>query len=237
MKTEFLSVASHQLRTPLGSMKWNLESLLAGDAGVLKKDIKVILKDVYDSNKRMLTLVNDLLNVSRIDQGRIKDDPKETDIKELIDASIREIGPLAKQKDVEISTQIASKLPHITLDPTRFYEVIKNLLSNGVKYNKPGGMVTINVEHSGDFVSIKVTDTGMGIPRNDQPKIFSKFFRAKNAVVSETEGTGLGLFVVKSYVEGWGGTVECKSTEGKGTEFTLRIPRKVHTIVTTREKA
>ena len=225
MKTEFLSVAAHQLRTPLGSMRWNMEMLLTGDAGEIPQPIKEIIQQVYDSNQRMITLVNDLLNVSRIDQGRVKDEPELTDLVEIVKAAIVEMEPVAKKKSVGIELNIGSdSLPKIMIDPKRFREAIQNLISNAVKYNQPDGKVIVSVDKQEEYMRIKVADTGMGIPKNNQGRLFSKFFRAENAVKSETEGSGLGLFVVKSYVEGWGGKVDFESEEGKGTVFTITLP-------------
>src|SRR3989344_5657667 len=225
MKTEFLSVAAHQLRTPLGSMRWNMEMLLTGDAGEIPQPIKEIIQQVYDSNQRMITLVNDLLNVSRIDQGRVKDEPELTDLVEIVKAAIVEMEPMAKKKSVGIELNIGSDgLPKIMIDPKRFREAIQNLISNAVKYNQPDGKVIVSVDKQDEYMRIKVADTGMGIPKNNQGRLFSKFLRAENAVKSETEGSGLGLFVVKSYVEGWGGKVDFESEEGKGTVFTITLP-------------
>ena len=225
MKTEFLSVAAHQLRTPLGSMRWNMEMLLTGDAGEIPQPIKEIIQQVYDSNQRMITLVNDLLNVSRIDQGRVKDEPELTDLVEIVKAAIVEMEPMAKKKSVGIELNIGSdSLPKIMIDPKRFREAIQNLVSNAVKFNQPDGKVIVSVDKQEEYMRIKVADTGMGIPKNNQGRLFSKFFRAENAVKSETEGSGLGLFVVKSYVEGWGGKVDFESEEGKGTVFTITLP-------------
>ena len=225
MKTEFLSVAAHQLRTPLGSMRWNMEMLLTGDAGEIPQPIKEVIQQVYDSNQRMITLVNDLLNVSRIDQGRVKDEPELTDLLEIVKAAIVEMEPVAKKKSVGIELNIGSdSLPKIMIDPKRFREAIQNLVSNAVKFNQPDGKVIVSVDKQEEYMRIKVADTGMGIPKNNQGRLFSKFFRAENAVKSETEGSGLGLFVVKSYVEGWGGKVDFESEEGKGTVFTITLP-------------
>lgn len=238
MKTEFLSVAAHQLRTPLGSMRWNIEMLISGDIEEVSEPIKDILQQVYDSNQRMAILVDDLLNTSRIDQERIADKPIETDIISIIKDAITEIDPFAQKRSITVSLDIEGDgYKEVILDPKKFREVIQNLLSNSVKYNKDGGKIFISVKKNTTFTNtngrklpcgylIKVQDTGMGIPKRDQKKLFSKFFRADNAVQSETEGSGLGLFVVKSYVEDWGGSVGFESEEGKGTTFKICLPNK-----------
>ncbi|MCH7730628.1 PAS domain-containing protein [Patescibacteria group bacterium] len=225
MKTEFLSVAAHQLRTPLGSMRWSMEMLLSGDVGEIPEPVKEVLQQTYDSNQRMITLVNDLLNVSRIDQGMVKDEPEMTDILEIIKAAIEEIKPEAERKSVKVVFEVEEgSIPKIMIDPKRFREVVQNLLSNAVKYNRPNGTAAVKVEKLAERINIRVADTGMGIPKKNRGRIFSKFFRAENAVKGETEGSGLGLFVVKSYVERWGGKVNFESEEGKGTTFTISLP-------------
>lgn len=227
IKDEFLSVASHQLRTPLGSMRWNMEMLLGGDVGELNPEAKKTVEQIYESNKRMITLVNDLLNVSRIDQDRVADNPKLTDIVDIIQEAVVEMEPLAKEQSVIIKLEVKNDyFPRITLDPKRFREVVQNLLSNAVKYNKPQGTVDVDVQKLNGYVEVKITDTGMGIPKKDQNRLFSKFFRAENAILAQTEGSGLGLFVVKSYIEAWGGKVSFESEEGKGTTFIITLPIK-----------
>jgi len=226
MKTEFLSVAAHQLRTPLGSMRWNMEMLLAGDIASLPKPAQEVVQQIYESNQRMISLVNDLLNVSRIEQGRVLDKLKLTDILELIKEVISEMKIEAEKKLVSISLMINNNVSKIMVDPKRFRQVIQNLLSNAVKYNYSGGRVVIEVKPLEDCIQISIRDIGMGIPKRDQSRVFSKFFRAANAVKSETKGSGLGLFVVRSYVESWRGKVWFESEENKGTTFYFTIPVK-----------
>ncbi len=227
-KNTFISIASHQMRTPLGSMKWNLEMLLDGDYGEIPKEAKNILEQVLDSNKRMVALVDDLLDVSRIDQGKAIDQLEMTEIVPIVSDSITEIKAVAQRKSVSLSMEIkGNPNPRVLVGPKRFREAIENLLSNAVKYSIQNGEVFVVVESSQDKVKISVADNGIGIPQKDQGRIFSRFFRADNAVRSETEGTGLGLFVVKSYAESWGGKTWFESQEGKGSTFYIEIPIKV----------
>jgi PAS domain S-box-containing protein len=226
MKTEFLSVAAHQLRTPLGSMRWNMEMLLNGDEGELGEKVKEVVEQIYESNIRMIGLVNDLLDVSRIDQGKTADDPKNTNVITIISEAVKEMEPEAKRRAVSIDFRNQDMEIEIIIDGKRFREVIQNILSNAVKYNKQGGKVAIAVEKNQQNLTITIADTGMGVSKKDQGKLFSKFFRAENAVRSETEGSGLGLFVVKSYVEGWGGKVDFESEEGKGSRVGIILPLK-----------
>ena len=175
--------------------------------------------------------MNDLLNVSRIDQGKVKEEPEMTDILEKIKAAIEEIKPEAERKSVSVVLEVdEGSIPKIMIDPKRLREVVQNLVSNAVKYNNPNGNVVVKVDKAGEMISVRVSDTGMGIPKKNQGRIFSKFFRAENAVKGEAEGSGLGLFVVKSYVEEWGGKVEFESEEGKGTTFTILIPMDIREV-------
>lgn len=232
MKTDFLSIASHQLRTPLGAMQWNMELVLDGDLGEVSGDMKETLQEIYENNKRLIALVNDLLNVSRIDQNRVQDNPQPTNVAQVVQAAIKELRPLAKQKNITITFENTVTLPSLQIDSKRFREVIENLLSNAVKYNIPKGQVAITCKEIKKDIQIRIEDSGIGIPKKDQPKLFRKFFRAENALHSDTEGSGLGLYVIKSYVEGWGGRVEYSGGVKKGSTFTITLPKdiKPHTL-------
>lgn len=226
-KNVFLSVAAHQLRTPLGSMRWNMEMLLE-EGEKLPKHVLYGIHEIYESNKRMITLVNDLLNVSRIEQGRVMEEPVPTDIAPIIRDVLKEQAVDAEQKNVSVRFSEQPKVPPLVVDPKKFREIIQNLVSNAIKYNRKNGNVTISVEskikNQESWVVIAVADSGMGIPKKDQERMFTKFFRASNAVASSAEGTGLGLFVVKYFVERWGGKVKFTSEEGKGTTFAVELP-------------
>lgn len=222
-KDEFISIVAHQLRTPLGSMRWNIEMILRQPN--ISDKINNKIKRIYQSNQRLITLVNDLLNVSIIEQGMVKDTPHPTDVLEVIRSAVLEMEPEAQKHKVIITIQSQEKhIPKIMIDPKRLREVIQNLLSNAIKYNVPGGKTTFVVDHIGEFIKISVNDQGIGIPNKDQPLLFSKFYRAANAVQRDTSGSGLGLFVVKSYVERWGGNISFESSENKGTTFHIELP-------------
>ncbi|HEX8966127.1 MAG TPA: ATP-binding protein [Patescibacteria group bacterium] len=223
-KDEFLSVAAHQLRTPLGSIRWNLEMLINEDFGKVPPKVKEVFNQIYHSNLRMINLVNDLLDVSRIDQKRMKINPQPIDIIASAKQALKEFENDIKKKSINAVLKVENKIPLLTLDAVHFHEVCENLLSNAIKYNKQNGSVTITMTKKDEYVHIVLHDTGIGIPEKEQHKMFSKFFRASNAILVDTEGTGLGLFVVKSYVEGCGGNISFTSKEGQGTTFTIRIP-------------
>lgn len=226
-KTEFISVASHQLRTPLGSMKWNLEMLVKGYYGEIAAESKKIISDTLESNNRLIALVNELLNISRIEQRRVQDHPTKTDVPELIAATIKEVQPLADARKVTLEVTGEKNLPPLCIDAGRLREVIENIVSNAVKYNAEGGTVSINLSLETKTMTVEVADEGMGIPEAEQNRVFSRFFRAENAIKNEPNGSGFGLFVVKSYMEGWGGKVWFESPtlpDNRGTTFFLQLP-------------
>lgn len=229
-KDDFISVTSHQLRTPLGSMRWNLEMVLDGDTGEITEDTKEAISQAYEGNLRMIELVNDLLDVSRIDQGRVMDEPKQIQVAEIIDNTVKEVAPIAEKKQIKIDVIIGENVPEILIDPKRLREVIENLVSNSIKYGKDGGNVWIALNRAQAGIEIKISDDGIGIPESGIPRLFGKFYRAENAVRSETEGTGLGLYVVRKFVESWGGKLKVESKLGEGSTFTILLPFEVKYI-------
>jgi signal transduction histidine kinase len=235
-KTEFVSLASHQLRTPLSAINWYAEMLLAGDAGKLNTEQEKYLKEVYAGNQRMVELVNALLNVSRLDLGTFIIEPKPTDVLELAKSVLNELQPQIKQKQLVIKENFGENIPQFQADEKLLRMVFQNLLSNSVKYTLPKGTVKVDVtviikdktfgdkKTIRDSLAISVSDSGMGIPREQQAKIFTKLFRADNVMETETEGTGLGLYIVKSIIDQSGGEIWFESEQNKGTEFCILFP-------------
>ncbi|HCM68554.1 MAG: hypothetical protein A2898_03435 [Candidatus Kerfeldbacteria bacterium RIFCSPLOWO2_01_FULL_48_11] len=223
-KTEFVSIASHQLRTPLSAVNWYAEMILAGDVGKVTGMQKKYLQEIYSGNQRMVALVNALLNVSHIDLGTLAIEPQPTNINFLIADVQKELQPLIKARRVKVHATFEEKMPKAPLDPKLIRIVFQNLISNAVKYTPPGGVISIVTELQKDGVLFSISDTGYGIPAQQQNKIFTKLFRADNIRGKDANGTGLGLYIVKSIVNLSGGKVWFTSTENKGTTFYVTIP-------------
>lgn len=225
-KDDFLSVAAHQMRTPLGSTKWRLEMLAHGDFGPLQKDAQEEIQQLLKSNQRMIALVNNLLDVSSIEENRKKNDPKEVYLPEAIKKVAQELTPEAESRGITFSfTYRAKDILPIFIDPEQVYSVIENLLSNAVKYNVVKGNITIHLEENSDDLILEIKDTGIGIPEEEKRHVFTKFFRAPNAIRTDTDGSGLGLYVVHTYVTAWGGTITFSDNHPTGSVFTIKIPR------------
>ena len=225
-KTEFVSLASHQLRTPLSAINWYTEMLLSEDAGSITDTQREYLNEVSHGSRRMVELVNALLNVSRIELGTFAVQPEPTDVVELARDVLNELKPKISGKKLFIEEKFSEHLPKVLVDPKLTRIVFQNLLTNAVKYTPEEGKISVSIAlgEDGKMFTISVSDTGYGIPAEDRPRIFTKLFRASNIREKETDGTGLGLYIVKSIAEHSGGTVTFTSKEGKGTTFTLMLP-------------
>ncbi|MFW6311503.1 MAG: sensor histidine kinase, partial [Nanoarchaeota archaeon] len=225
MKTEFVSVAAHQLRTPLSAIKWTLEMLLEGDVGELTEEQNKFLKKSFKSNERMINLINDLLNVSRIEEGRYLYERKKIKIKKIIDELIKNHEEDLKRKDINLEFNKTKEKINFAGDKEKIRLAIQNLIDNAVKYTLKGGKIVVNLKKK-DKNSIKfsIEDDGIGIPKKQHSRIFSKFFRGKTAVRRETEGSGLGLFITKNIIEAHGGEIWFESEEGEGTTFYFTLP-------------
>jgi len=225
-KSEFVSLASHQLRTPLGITKWYLEALQKDNyIKSASKTIRDYFSQLAKSNERVLSLVGELLSVSRIEEGRIKNDPKPINIGEAVYDIVKEMQPFAQSKKIELRLEKKQeKSLDMFIDPLRFHEVIENLVTNAIEYTPPFGKIDVVMDKNDGVVLISVKDTGVGISVADQSKLFTKFFRSQKAIESNPEGSGLGLYVAKSYVEDWGGKISVESNKGKGSTFLVRLP-------------
>lgn len=225
-KTEFVSLAAHQLRTPLSAISWYTEMLLSGDAGDLLEIQKKYLEQIYQGNQRMIDMVKSFLNVSRIDMGHMTIEKKSTDISLLLKSVLEEQKQNIISKNLDLSLECDKEMPPIEIDPLRIRMVLQNLLSNAIKYTPINGRIAIslnsNIENK--EIMLIVQDTGYGIPQADFTKIFSKMFRSSNVIERATDGTGLGLYIVKNIVEGSGGKIWFESVENQGSTFYVTFP-------------
>ncbi|MCA9308564.1 PAS domain S-box protein, partial [candidate division WWE3 bacterium] len=229
-KSDFVSLASHQLRTPLSAINWYIEMLLNGDVGNLTKEQTDVASVVMDSSKRMGVLIEALLNVARIESNTFIIKPEPINIKEMLDNILLTVGVTASKKNISISFAYDFSLPTINLDKNIAEVIFTNLLTNAIKYTPNEGIVTVTVTQFPELsknpthVLYKVADNGYGIPESAKSNIFSKLYRANNVKNLDTDGTGLGLYTVKSVVESIGGKVWFESTEGEGSTFYVTIP-------------
>lgn len=222
-KSEFVSLASHQLLTPMTTVGWIIETLLFKTTDRLNEDQKKYLKDIYDVNHNMIELVRALLDVSRIELGVFSIEPKHLYLMEIMDSALDESTPKINEKNLSIDKVYDKNMPTINMDPNLTKIIFQNLISNAVKYTPEKGKISIEIKKQDSEVIVKVSDTGYGIPKELQSKLFSKFFRAYN-IKEKSEGTGLGLYIVKSILDNCGGKIRFESEENKGTTFYVLFP-------------
>ena len=225
-KTKFVSVAAHQLRTPLSASKWALKMVLDGDMGPLTIDQKTVLMKGYESNERMIALVNNLLDVDRIGSGRYQYVYESMSIVDQIDSVLADMAPTIKKKNMKVVfNKGKDEIRNVLADSKKMRNVVQNLIDNAIKYTHPGGFVTITLALEGNnMLAVSVKDTGIGIPEDQQNQIFQKFFRGDNARKLETEGSGLGMYIAKEIVEMHKGRLRFESRENKGSTFTFTLP-------------
>lgn len=225
-KSEFVSVAAHQLRTPLSAVKWAVHMLLGGDLGGLAEPQKEVLLKAAQSNDRMIKLVNDLLNVDHIESGKSEYVYVPLMVTDLISSVLTELKPIAEQHGVTLQFDQGNRhFAPVSGDRDKLRGVFQNLIDNAIKYTSQGGAVRIGINEDDSHIKVSIADTGIGIPAIDQQKVFSKFFRSKNAVKVATDGTGLGLFIVREIVTQHKGKIWFDSIEGTGTTFNVVIPK------------
>jgi signal transduction histidine kinase len=224
MKSEFISIAAHQLRTPLSAIKWVIKMILDGDTGKLNAEQEELLTKGYKGNERIIELVNDLLNVSRIEEGRFGYNFKKDSFEEVFNNVLEDIENIAKNGKVKLIVNRPKNIPKVYMDKERLALVLQNLVENAIKYTPENGKVELSVIVEEKMLRVIVKDNGVGVPEIEKSKLFSKFFRASNVMRMQTEGSGLGLFIAKNIIEKHGGQIKLKSQEGKGTEINFTLP-------------
>ena len=219
MKDEFISLASHQLRTPLSSVALSSELLLRGVAGEIVPEQKEYLEEIYKATKRMTLLVSNLLNVSRVEMGNFEVKPGPFDVASAVSAVVKEFSPLFSDKKLKMTLNIDENIPPINIDEKSFGIIFENLISNAIRYTPKNGTILIELRKNASGILLSVSDTGCGIPAGQQEKIFQKSFRAENAREISSEGAGLGLYMSHIAAQRSGVKIWFDSKEGKGTTF------------------
>jgi PAS domain S-box-containing protein len=226
VKNEFISLASHQLRTPLAAVKWRLEMLMDKPLATLPKQVQQNIVDINTSNERMIDLVNTLLNISRVESGRLIIDPRMVSLEEVMLSVLEDLKPKMDEKHLKVKLSFQTNIYDISVDPKLITTVFYNVVNNAAKYTPENGQISVSMALQGNEVITKVSDTGYGIPKNEQHRIFDKFFRAENVKKIDTDGTGIGLFLVKTILDAMEGKIWFESSEGKGTTFWISISTK-----------
>jgi PAS domain S-box-containing protein len=224
MKTEFISVVSHELRTPLTPIKGYIDLILEGDAGKITEEQATYLNIVQANTDRLVALVNDLLDISRIEAGRIDLEIKPVDIEAVIREVVSFHHKQIENQGLKVTVNLPAKLPWVKADCGRITQVLNNLITNAYKYTPAGGTISISAFPEVEFLEVVVSDTGVGISREDQKKLFTRFFRVDNPATREASGTGLGLAIVKSIIEKLGGEIWTESQLGRGSAFHFTLP-------------
>jgi len=224
-KSEFVSLASHQLRTPLTAIKWESARLLEiwDNPAITMEEKKSCVQKIYVTNERMMDLVSSILNVSKIDLGTLAVEPVHVHLEDLADSVLNELVQPIQEKSLHVKKEFGP-LPSVVADPQLMRIVFQNLITNAIKYTPAQGTLTCGISFGKNELLITVSDTGCGIPKEDYGKMFTKFFRSQDARTIDPNGNGLGMYIVKAIVEEAGGKIWFESEEGKGTSFYVTIP-------------
>ena len=218
-KDDFISMASHQLRTPLTSVKGYISMVLEGDGGRINSTQKTMLNQAFFSAQRMVYLISDLLNVSRIKSGKFVIEKKSVDLSNMVGEEMGQMTEIAKSKNQTLTYNKPKNFPIMSLDETKTRQVIMNYIDNAIYYTPQGGKIDIILEDKPETVEFRVVDNGIGVPKAEQHHLFTKFYRAENARKVRPDGTGLGLFMAKKVISSEGGAIIFESQEGKGSTF------------------
>lgn len=228
MKTDFVSLVSHQLRTPLSATRWFLEVLLKGIGGSLNDKQQNFARSAMESTDRMIRLVNTLLNISRLESGKMKVAPVKTNVVSFLKSLVKEMAVVARAHNVTLQFNSNVRSLSLFIDRDLFREAVSNLITNAIQYSvrrKEESFVHVRLAMRGKCMIVEVEDNGIGIPEKDQFHMFTKFYRASNAQKHVVDGNGLGLFTVKKILDETGGSIQLQSQEGKGTTFAVCFPK------------
>ena len=223
-KNEFISMASHQLRTPLTSIKGYLDMMLEGDLGKISPTQRAVLREAFSSSERMVRLINDFLNVSRLQTGKFTIDKQSVDIAQILRDEVSLLKVVADQRSVEMVLKIDKKIPSLAVDSEKIRQVMLNMIDNAIYYSNPHKKVVITLKSSGKMIEFSVKDSGIGVSKSEQTNLFGKFFRGTNAKKRRPDGTGVGLFLAKKVILSHDGEMIFESEEGKGSTFGFRLP-------------
>lgn len=218
-KDEFISMASHQLRTPLTSVKGYLSMVLEGDAGEVNEMQRKLLDQAYTSSQRMVYLIADLLNVSRLRTGKFVIEAVPTNLADLVAGEVSQLKGTAKARGIKLAYHKPENFPTLMLDETKIRQVVMNFIDNAIYYTPTGGHISVELVETPKTVEFRVVDDGLGVPKSEQHHLFTKFYRAENARKARPDGTGLGLFMAKKVIVSQGGGIIFRSDEGKGSTF------------------
>ena len=227
VKSDFITIASHQLRTPIAAIRWSLDTLLNNGAGKISDRQKEIIAAAYQNNRFLAKAVNDLLRTSRLEAKGFNLVPEKVNLAELVKAIIKRTKSFAKAYNCSVTFSVEKELPPAYVDPLQLKPVIEGLVDNAIRYTKPSGQpgkVIIDLKATANYLVLNITDSGIGIPVKQQRLVFSRFFRGENAMKFQTEGLGLDLYIAKKIIEQSGGKINFTSVEGKGTTFYLYLP-------------
>lgn len=222
-KSELVAVASHQLRTPLTAMRGNVEMLIDESFGSLNKEQHELLDDIDVSTIRLITMVNEMLDITKIERGNLELSMEKMNINEVITSVVADLQAYAQRHEFTIETAVAPDIV-VDADKVRLRQIFQNLIDNAIKYSNHPGHLSISSEVKDGMAQIAFKDNGIGVPKNEQPKLFERFYRASNTAKSASSGSGLGLYIVKAIAQQFGGDIRFISEEGKGTTFFVTLP-------------
>ncbi len=225
-KDDFVSMASHQLRTPLTSVKGNISMVIDGDAGNITSVQKQLLDQAYSSSQRMVFLISDLLNVSRLKTGKFVIERTPIDLAKVVEEEVDQLIDTAKSRNLELKYEKPNHITQLMLDDAKTRQVIMNFIDNAIYYTPSGGKIEVVLSETSSAVECRVIDNGIGVPKHEQHHLFTKFYRAGNARKARPDGTGLGLFMAKKVIISEGGALIFETEEGKGSTFGFSFPKK-----------